>query len=229
MKNFRKHTVATLIPLATLLLLSGCLDLMDEPVSESGPTGTISPDSPVTVTNNSLTISGTPGNAVKISETYSFTPTVANPDGDSLTFYIGNIPPWASFSATTGKFSGTPGFADVGTYSNIQIVVNSGSKIARLPKFSVSVTQTGLGSATLSWKPPTQNTDGSSLTDLAAYKIYYGVSKGNYPNQVQIDNPGITMYVVDNLTPNTYYFVSTSINSGGIESGFSNVATKLVN
>jgi len=80
----------------------------------------------------------------------------------------------------------------------------------------------------LTWTPPTKNTDGSQLTDLAAYKIYYGLSQGDYPNEIRIDNPGISTYVIDNLNPNTYYFVSTSINSAEVESDFSNVATKTI-
>ena len=82
---------------------------------------------------------------------------------------------------------------------------------------------------TLSWTPPNQYEDGTPLNDLAAYKIYYGLSEGNYPNQIRIDNPGITTYVVDNLTANTYFFVSTSINSNDVESEFSNIAMKVVN
>jgi len=57
-----------------------------------------------------------------------------------------------------------------------------------------------------------QNTDGSPLTDLTGYKIYYGNESGNYQASIQIDNPGIAIYVVENLTPNTYYFVLTVIN-----------------
>jgi hypothetical protein len=125
--------------------------------------------------------------------------------------------------------SGTPGPGDVGNYSNIQVAVSDGSTAVYLPSFSVNVTQSGSASATISWAPPTQNTDGSPLTDLAAYKIYYGVSEGNYPNQIRINNPGLSTYVVDNLTPDTYFFVSTSINSSGVESEFSNVARKAVN
>ena len=90
------------------------------------------------------------------------------------------------------------------------------------------VDQIGFGSATLSWMPPTQNADGTPLSDLAGYKIYYGYESGNYRTSVQIDNPGITIYVVENLTPNTYCFVLTAINSRGVESQFSNEVCKLV-
>ena len=134
-----------------------------------------------------------------------------------------------NFNTKSGKLSGSPGPGDVGTYRNIQVAVSDGSTVVYMPSFSVDVTQTGTGSATISWTAPTQNTDGSALTDLAAYKIYYGVNKDDYTNQVRINNPGITTYVVDNLTPATYFFVSTSINSNGVESEFSNVARKTVN
>ncbi len=86
-----------------------------------------------------------------------------------------------------------------------------------------------MGSATLYWTPPTQNTDGSDLMDLAGFKIYYGTASGNYPNQITINNPGVTTYVVDNLSANTWYFVSTAFNSSGVESDVSNVAIKTIN
>jgi len=81
---------------------------------------------------------------------------------------------------------------------------------------------------TLTWTPLIKNTDGSVLTDLTAYKIYYGLSEVNYPNEIRIDNPGISTFVIDNLSPNTYYFISVSINSAEFESDFSNVAIKVV-
>jgi len=35
------------------------------------------------------------------------------------------------------------------------------------------------GSALLSWNAPSTNEDGTPLTDLAGYKIYYGTATGN--------------------------------------------------
>lgn len=84
------------------------------------------------------------------------------------------------------------------------------------------------GSATLSWTPPTQNTDGSALTDLDGYKIYWGTASGDYQSNVAIDNPGITTYVVDGLSSGTWFFVATALNELGVESQFSNEAMKAV-
>lgn len=85
-----------------------------------------------------------------------------------------------------------------------------------------------MGSLILSWMPPTQNTDGSALTNLAGYRIYYGVEEHDFPNVIVIDNPGIATYLVEGLTPDTYYFAATAVNTNGIESDFSNIATKIV-
>ena len=93
---------------------------------------------------------------------------------------------------------------------------------------SETANQIGTSSTTLSWTPPMQNSDGSPLTDLAGYKIYYGNESGNYHASIEINNPGIAIYVVEYLTPNTYFFVITAINSSGVESQFSNEVSKLV-
>ena len=226
MKHFQKHTVATLVQLAVLLLLSGCLD-NGEPSARLSDTGAANGGS--AGDNQAPIMSGTPTKSTKFGETYSFTPTTEDPDGDSLLFKVQNLPRWASFNRANGTIYGTPDLGDVGTYPSILISVSDGLESAWLPPFAVDVTQTATGSTTLSWAAPTLNTDGSPLADLHGYNIYYGLSVGDYRNQIQIDNPGITMYVVDNLSPNTYYFVMTSINAIDVESGYSNVITRSVN
>jgi hypothetical protein len=70
---------------------------------------------------------------------------------------------------------------------------------------------------TLSWEAPTQNTDGTPLLDLRGYRIYYGTTP-QILNTVDVDNPGLTTYVIDNLTAGTYYFAVTSYNSAGVDS-----------
>jgi hypothetical protein len=80
----------------------------------------------------------------------------------------------------------------------------------------------GSGSVTLSWQPPTENADGSPLTDLSGYNIYVGTTSNTYDyKEIRLDNPGLTAYVVDNLDPGTYYIAATSFNSSGVESAFS--------
>jgi len=179
--------------------------------------------------NATPTIGGTPSPIVNVDQSYSFTPTASDPDGDNLTFSIQNMPLWAEFDSASGTLSGTPQAGDAGSFANISISVSDGNLGDTLPEFMITVNQVSLGSVTLNWTPPTQNMDDSVLTNLAGFKIYYGTSPDNYPNQITINNPGITTYFVENLTPNTWYFVATAFDSSGMESDFSNVATRTVN
>ena len=83
----------------------------------------------------------------------------------------------------------------------------------------------GPGSALVSWMPPTQNTDGSDLgADLAGYRIYYGTSSSDYSNSLEIDNPGLSSFVVEGLDEAVWCFVMTAVNTSGIESSYSEEA-----
>jgi hypothetical protein len=77
----------------------------------------------------------------------------------------------------------------------------------------------GTASLTLSWDAPTVNTDGSSLSNLKGYKVYYGAKSAVYTSVVDIPNPGLTTYVVQDLNAGTYYFALAAYNSQGVESG----------
>lgn len=178
--------------------------------------------------NHAPTIAGTPGTSVIAGSAYNFQPTAADSDNDTLTFTIAGKPTWATFSTTTGKLSGTPAAADVGSYANIVITVGDGKASAALAAFSIAVTQNANGSASLSWQPPTQNTDGSALTDLAGYRIVYGTSAAALTQSVDVPGAGMTAYVVQNLTPATYYFAIKAYTSGGSESDVSNVVSKTI-
>ena len=182
----------------------------------------------VSAANRAPTIGGTPPASIVENQAYSFVPTASDADGDTLTFSIVNKPSWASFSASNGALSGTPGAGTVGTYADIRISVTDGKASASLPGFSIDVSQSAMGTATLSWAPPTTRTDGTPLTDLAGYRIHYGTSPGVYSTRISIDNPGITTYVVENLAPATYYFVTTAFDTAGGESDYSNVASKTI-
>lgn len=179
-------------------------------------------------TNSPPTISGSPPTSVTAGETYSFRPTASDPDGNVLSFSVTNRPSWASFSTVNGTLSGTPAAADVGTYSNIVITVSDGMASASLSTFAITVSDVAGGSATLSWTPPTRNTDGSTLTDLAGYLISYGSSASDLSHTVEVSNPGIATYVVENLSPGTWYFSVRAYSSSGVQSAPSNVASKLM-
>lgn len=179
-------------------------------------------------TNLPPVISGTPPTSINAGQAYNFQPSASDPNGSTLVFSISNMPAWASFNTSTGRLYGTPGSADVGTYSAIIIRVSDGTTTVALAAFTITVTQVANGTATISWVPPTQNTDGSPLTDLGGYRIYYGTSQTNLAQMVELDNPGLTSYVVQNLSPATWYFTMRAFRTNGTESEPSNIASKTI-
>ena len=206
-----------------MLLLAGCGEGDGTDASASS-----APPPPPGPTNSAPTISGNPSGSVLQGTAYVFAPTASDANGDPLTFTITGKPSWATFNASSGQLSGTPSAADVGTYSNIQIRVSDGSATTNLAAFAIQVVGTATGSATLTWQPPTGNTDGSPLSDLAGYRVYWGTTQSNYSSSTALSNPGLTSYVIEQLTPATWYFVVTAVNSTGVESNYSNVVSKAV-
>jgi hypothetical protein len=180
-------------------------------------------------TNQPPTISGTPPTTARTGVAYAFTPTARDPEGRTLTFSISNKPAWAAFSTTTGRLSGTPSSAQTGTFSNIVIRVSDGVSTASLPAFAIVVSSTSTtGAATLSWTPPTRNTDGSTLTNLAGYRIAYGNSASSLTRTIQVANAGMSSYVVENLAAGTWYFSVRAYSTTGAESTTSNTASKTI-
>jgi hypothetical protein len=110
------------------------------------------------------TISGTPSTQAVVGLAYMFQPSASDAKASTLTFAITGKPSWAAFDATTGRLSGTPAAADVGTSSPIVISVSDGTQTASLPAFTITV------SAAAPPPPPTiSGTPGSHATVSKAY------------------------------------------------------------
>ena len=81
--------------------------------------------------------------------------------------------------------------------------------------------------ADLSWTEPTQNDDGSPLTDLASYEIHYGCSQsGAYGTVEYLDAPATSYTVLGLPDVGSCYFAAKAVNSVGISSVYSNEATR---
>lgn len=88
---------------------------------------------------------------------------------------------------------------------------------------------TSTGNVTINWNAPTENTDGTVLTDLAGFKIHYGAAPGKYTQTITVSNPGLATYVVTDLAAGTYYFAVTAYSSDGTESSLSSEVSTTVN
>jgi hypothetical protein len=208
--------------IAALLVLTGCSG------GYQGSSTSTNPLASTAAASAAPTISGQPVTALNVGTAYVFSPNGSDTGGAVLTFVIQNKPSWATFDASTGELAGTPGTSDIGSYNGILISVSNGVATAALPAFSISVTQYSTGSVSLSWIPPTANTNGTPLTNLAGYKIYYGTNSSSLNQSVQISNPGIASYVIDNLSPATWYFSLVSYNTANIESPSSQIVSKKI-
>ena len=116
------------------------------------------------------------------------------------------------------------GGSPAGTAATSQAATGAASSTSTAPPPTASS-----GALTLNWTPPTENTDGSPLTNLAGYDIHYGTASGDYTQNVSVSNPGLATYVVDNLGPGTYYFSIAAVNSTGAESPLSSEVSMTVN
>lgn len=144
-----------------------------------------------------------------------------------VTYSIENGPPWLSVDPATGTLTGTPTAADIGTYERIRIIASDGGSQSSA-FITINVTMTAAGRATVAWQAPTERTDGSPLTDLAGFRIYYGESRGSLQYVIDVADPGARNWVVTDLTPGTWYFAATAYDTAGAESSRSNVASKFI-
>ncbi|MGE3667373.1 MAG: putative Ig domain-containing protein, partial [Steroidobacteraceae bacterium] len=122
-----------LLVAASTLALAGCLD-------EEKDTSNADPQDPAPSVNRAPEISGSPAGSVQAGTAYAFTPTASDADGDPLTFSASGVPSWASVDTSTGRISGTPADANVGTSGDISISVNDGKATATLAAFRITVT-----------------------------------------------------------------------------------------
>jgi hypothetical protein len=77
----------------------------------------------------------------------------------------------------------------------------------------------GANSLMLSWNPPTTNEDGTTLIDLAGFKLYYGIQSGQYSQVINVGD--YTTAEIGDLGSGTYYLVVTAYDTYGNESSFS--------
>lgn len=79
--------------------------------------------------------------------------------------------------------------------------------------------------ARLTWTPPTQNTDGSALTNLAGYRVYHSTDQATLGAATAIPVTG-TEHLFSDLAPGTWYFGVVAVNGQGVASAMSNVTSK---
>ena len=174
-----------------------------------------------TAAASDLTISGAPATGATVGLVYDFHPQATAVGSQPVHFEIANAPSWATFVPFDGELTGTPGATDSGIYPDITISLTDGTSQVSLPPFSIVVYMDG-GTLTeqLTWLPPSYNSDGSALTDLAGYNIYEGPSADALAPIATAD-ASASQYVLSGLPPGTHYFAITAVNVSSVESDLS--------
>lgn len=226
-----KRSVVTLPRLSALLICALHLAACDDEAIVTPASGTTAAAAGVPAPAP-VQLSGTPAASVTAGKTYLFQPTVAQ-GGGTVTFSVAGLPSWATFDADTGVLTGTPTDANEGTTGSITITGSNGSSSASIGPFAIAVNAPTpaaptTGSASLSWTAPTENTDGTPITGLAGYHIYYGTTAGAMTTTITIASSTETSYVVSGLTAGTYYFSVVAYNSSGVDSADSSTVSKTI-
>ena len=89
--------------------------------------------------NQAPSISGIPATTAVADLPYLFSPSAADPEGDTPTFSANNLPGWSSFDQTTGALSVTPTAGDAGSFQGLEVCVSDGEFTTCLPTFSIEV------------------------------------------------------------------------------------------
>lgn len=163
-----------------------------------------------------------PGSAATIN--FSASDSVVNAgDSTTLTWSTQNASSctasggWSGSRATEGSELAGPLSANT-TYTLTCTGSSGGNALVMTTVFVNGVVQ-------LSWVAPTENVDGSALTDLAGYKIYYGVQSGGYLDSIDVSGSAITQF--DLTVPiGSYYLAMTALDADGNESAYSNEVVK---
>jgi hypothetical protein len=145
---------------------------------------------------------------------------------------------------TANRTSSSTGFAPVLTWSTSPVATSctasgawSGTKFASGSETLATITSSksytltctwGNGTATINWSAPTRNSDGTTLTDLASYKVLYGTSSGNLNMSKAVSDPRATSTSIGSLGQGTWYFAVRAVNSKGVESNSSSTVSKVI-
>jgi hypothetical protein len=76
------------------------------------------------------------------------------------------------------------------------------------------------------WSAPTENTNGTAVTPLSGYTIYYGTTEGALTQSVVVSGATTLTYTITGLTTGTWYFAVAADAADGTQSAMSEIGSK---
>jgi hypothetical protein len=130
---------------------------------------------------------------------------------------------WDVSTFTGGTCTASGSWTGAKALTGSQVVTN----LTANATYTLTCTRPVRASASLQWTAPTRNTDGTTLTNLAGYRISYGLNATALTNAVQVPSPTTTNYIVGNLNPGTWHFGVRAYTTTGVDSELSNIVSKV--
>jgi hypothetical protein len=101
---------------------------------------------------------------------------------------------------------------------------SSGAKTSKKATVTV-VDAAAAGTATLSWNAPTSNVNGTPITPLKGYTIYYGNSEGAMTQSLVVSGAATTSAEITGLGSGTWYFAVAADAADGTQSAKSDIGS----
>lgn len=106
------------------------------------------------------------------------------------------------------------------------VACNSGGQSAPGAGAAAGGTTAPTGSAIVTWSAPQTNADGSVLTNLLGFRVYYGTNANVLASLRDVPGAAASDTEFTKLAPGTYYFAVTAYTADGAESELSAVVSK---
>jgi hypothetical protein len=143
----------------------------------------------------------------------------------NVTIASRNVPTvtWTSSGATSCVASG--GWSGTKAVSGTQVL----PAITASTTYTLTCSSAAATSLMLEWTRPTENTDGSALTDLAGFNIFYGTSSTvQGPLLTAINSATATTYTHTGITVGQHCYALESVNALGVKSQPTNIACSTI-
>jgi hypothetical protein len=97
-----------------------------------------------------------------------------------------------------------------------------------LKPFTIQVKPPASATATLSWTAPTENTDGTPITDLAGFRILYGTKPSELTKTITVEGAHARTLEISGLAEGTYFFAVVAYDSAGLDGDQSRLANQTI-
>jgi hypothetical protein len=143
---------------------------------------------------------------------------IANGSSTTLSWYSENATDCSASGGWSGarNASGSESVGPIHAGSTYSLTCTGpGGSVVEMLRVSV------MSAISISWVAPSENVDGTTLTDLSGYRIYFGTGSRSYSDVVEVMDPTATSHALD-LTSGDYHIAMTALDSDGNESAYSN-------